>query len=444
MELKDYLRVLRSSWIVISLFTLLGTGVAFGLATRTTATEYEAISSVYIAESNAADPNDLSNSSETTSAKQLIPSLVNLVTSGIVIEQVAEVTGESPDSLRANISAESPDETVIINIKATGNDSSRVALIADETAKALAETVENKLDLRDKSSVSALQAVIIQPGLVRQTSTSANVSKYVIVGLLSGLALGLAIAVLRDAISNRIRSDRDITSLTAAPILGTFPMSAFPLPKQHQDVLLRNPSLNEAFRSLRTSLLFSEGSSSARWTFTSITDERSNVEVAAGLAVALTATERTTVLLDTDFSHSTLSKLFQMEAEHGLADYLRGEITVRTAVHQSGDTNLAICPVGNASPLDEDLLSSPRFNDFVDDLASQYDTLIIVAPPVLSSANAIVAAKNTPRVLLTINTDSEKRSDMASALDIFDTNDMPISGLVIVGDKYNSELAKSN
>ena len=85
---------------------------------------------------------------------------------------------------------------------------------------------------------------------------SPNVPLNVALGLLVGLALGVGIAVLRETLDNRVRTERDVEQISDKPIVGGIAFD----PKAAERPLIvqadpRSPRA-ESFRTLRTNLQF--------------------------------------------------------------------------------------------------------------------------------------------------------------------------------------------
>lgn len=100
---------------------------------------------------------------------------------------------------------------------------------------------------------------IIDPAIIPFAAISPNVGKNLIKGALLGLALGIGLVFLLEFLDDRITGVEELEGLTGLPILGVIPRSK---QKSEQKLALMSQeaprsSFAEAFRTLRTNLMFS-------------------------------------------------------------------------------------------------------------------------------------------------------------------------------------------
>ncbi|MCK5368963.1 MAG: hypothetical protein KAQ62_10435, partial [Cyclobacteriaceae bacterium] len=104
-----------------------------------------------------------------------------------------------------------------------------------------------------KASNSADNEIISSARTAKEPVGPINLVVYII-GLLSGLSFPALVLVLIKELDNKIRTEGDIKSLTALPIIGHIPHNKH----KKQTVVFDNPKegISEAFRSLRTRVKF--------------------------------------------------------------------------------------------------------------------------------------------------------------------------------------------
>ena len=259
MELRDYVRILHKSWVLILASTLLGIGVA-ALYSIVVTPKYEAATELYVSvrSGDSAASGDLVQG--TNFARQAVTSYVDVVDSAVVLDRViAELElDQTSAELAEKIEASSPLNTVLISITVADSDPEQAAAIANSVGTNFADVVVNNLEKPEGEALSLVKIETIQPATVPAAASSPNVPLYLILGALVGLAIGIGIAVLRSVLDTRIHSLHDIAQVTDAPLLGGIALdpgaSKRPL-IVHADP--RNPRA-ESFRSLRTNLQFVE------------------------------------------------------------------------------------------------------------------------------------------------------------------------------------------
>lgn len=103
MELRDYVRILHRSWVLIVVATLLGLLVAAGYSLLT-APKYQASTQLYVSvRTEGAATGDLVQG--TTFARQVVASYVDIVNTALVLEPVIDELGiEGEGKIRAGFS----------------------------------------------------------------------------------------------------------------------------------------------------------------------------------------------------------------------------------------------------------------------------------------------------------------------------------------------------
>ena len=202
MELRDYLAALRRHWAIwvgATLVGALGGLLVFSLTPKT----YEATSTVFVSVSPSI-PNSASF------VQQRVKSYPEIVTSEAVLEPVLDELGldESLASLRSRVSATNPPDTTQLHVTVSGPDPEEAAAIANVVADRFADVVET---LETPSSGDEPVHLTVADPAVAPSSPSSPVLLYTLVlGLLVGLFLGLAGAVLRSRADTTLHTEEDV------------------------------------------------------------------------------------------------------------------------------------------------------------------------------------------------------------------------------------------
>lgn len=175
-----------------------------------------------------------------------------------------------------------------------------------------------------------------------------------------------------------------------------------------------------SFRMLRTQVLHAMRENG--WNSIAVTGPTSGIGkslIATNLAISISFEVNQTVLLvDVDLRNPTLHKYFDFEPDHGLLDYLQGDVDLKDLFVNPTFKRLVLLPGRSTTSGSSELLSSPRMVSLVKDLKSKYQSRIIVfdLPPLLHVDDAMVFLPNVDSTLLVVengkNTQSEVHKSM--------------------------------
>jgi capsular exopolysaccharide synthesis family protein len=205
----------------------------------------------------------------------------------------------------------------------------------------------------------------------------------------------------------------------------------------HTAPLLNNgvpSSFAEAFRAVRTNVLFSGNGNHARsLVITSTGPGEGKTLVATNLATGLAMAGQRVLLIDADMRRPRVHEVFDIKPEPGLADLIVGSIKTATATQPSTVTNLWIIPAGGVRPNPAELLSSPRFQVFVKALSRQFDWVIIDSPPIMPVTDASIIAHVAEAVLFVVGSEIATLAATVRALEQLDTTKANFIGAVLNG-----------
>ena len=308
-----------------------------------------------------------------------------------------------------------------------------------------------------------------------------------LVGLLVGLLLGLVAAFAVESLDTSIGSIEDVEQYLGLSVIGVVPHVDGDAVRR--DIVLRHPGLEadpgldgfnglvtqfapqspvaEAFRSLRTNLEFSRlGKAGRTFLFTSASPGEGKSTTVANLGVAMAQMGMRTLVWDCDLRSPTLNRMFGVAREpgfthvilgmarlddvlHRFSDVFLGRIDMRALQTSAGLENLHVLTAGALPPNPSELLSSPLFNDFVVEVASRFDVILIDAPPVLPVTDAAILATRVDGVVLVYQLGRISRAALKRAKVHLDTVRATIRGIVLNDVKaevssYTPEMAYLN
>lgn len=203
--------------------------------------------------------------------------------------------------------------------------------------------------------------------------------------LFLGLCIPAGVIYLRDLMSSKIGKCADIKSLTNVPLLTELPHST-QIQTGHLAVREnQNGPMEEAFRALRTQLLYQLGITDKVILFTSAQGNEGTTFVASHTAASLAFLGKKVVVVDMNLRRPGLSQYFSLSTDtKGMTDYLNAPKQVRlldlvqpSAVH----ANLDVLPGGALATNSTELVGQEAFADAISQLKEKYDYVILDTAP---------------------------------------------------------------
>jgi capsular exopolysaccharide synthesis family protein len=287
---------------------------------------------------------------------------------------------------------------------------------------------------------------IIEPADQPTSPVSPNHTTNGAFGLVAGLGIGIGLALLRDRLSERLRSPEGIEAYLEAPMLGAIPR--VPAWRRRKEAFLvsavqwRSPAA-EAYRILRTNVLSAASAVDAKSiVVTSAYSGEGKSATVANLGVVLARAGKNVTLVSADLRRPRLHEFFNREEHLGLIDLLAGQTTLRQALQEvsvpthgfdNSMASLRLLSSGNVADDPGELLSSTTMAGVLAELEKLSDIVLIDVPPVLPITDALVVAEVTKHVLLVISPEASTRPAITSARQQLDRVGARILGGVLNG-----------
>jgi capsular exopolysaccharide synthesis family protein len=287
-------------------------------------------------------------------------------------------------------------------------------------------------------------------------------------GLLFGLLIGVAMAVVRDRLDTRLYKPDQLRAhgvgvLGVIPDLRPFLKERFGKADraEHEGhevatslITLHEPlsAPSEAYRHLRTSIQFSRLDALVQTilvTSSAASDGKSTT--AANLAIAMAQAHRRTLLIDADLRRPSQHTLFGLPPDKGLATVLKGEGDFRggepdgdvldgwiSGFRSSHHPNLYVLPAGALTGGDpsgnpSELLGSKRMREALDLLRQHFDVIIIDTPPVLAATDAVLLSTQADATVVVVRAGSTKEGDLEHGLEMLRDVGARVPGVLLNG-----------
>ena len=241
-----------------------------------------------------------------------------------------------------------------------------------------------------------------------------------LLGLLGGGMLAFGLAFFFEYIDSRIKTPDELKVHLGLPSLGMVP-ALDPKTWKGKEPLINNgvpPNFAEAFRSVRTNVLFSSAEEGSRsLVITSTGPGEGKTTVAANLAVGFAQAGQRVLIIDADMRRPRVHEVFGQNQEPGLSNLMVGNAKASETVRKSGIPGLWILAAGRIPPNPAELLGSQRFKDFLNSLKDHFDWVIVDSPPVMAVTDAAIAANAASGVVFVVGAEMTSRHAARQAVD---------------------------
>lgn len=284
-------------------------------------------------------------------------------------------------------------------------------------------------------------ARVIDAAQIPGAPVSPNKRMILMVGLLGGLLLGVAGAVLQGILDNTVKSPEDVVNKLNARLLGTLPLQKEDKDGHFESYWENSQSTYaEAVRTIRTSVVLSGLDKPHKIiviTSSLPTEGKSAISLNLGAAFALM--ERTLVV-GADLRRPTLAAKCGLPAKHpGLSNYVAGDMKLDECIAQFGDQGLFVMPAGLIPTNPLELLSSKKFRDTLETLEEHFDRIIIDSAPVHAVSDALILATYADTLIYVVSADATSATVARRGLERIATSNTPVAGVIL--NRFNAEKA---
>jgi capsular exopolysaccharide synthesis family protein len=298
--------------------------------------------------------------------------------------------------------------------------------IATSTYKSLTDRSENAR-LREASAIGDLS--IYDPAVAPLLPTKNRRPVIIAMGLLGGLAAGLALAFLLDLTDKRVRYADQITSGLGLTILGVVPeirraKGETPSAEEAAQVI-------EAFRTIRLNLSHTMGEGRGVLTISSPSPGDGKSLVASNLALSFAESGYRTLLIDGDTRRGELHRTFGQERRPGLLDHLTGELEMNDLLRKTSHPMLTLITAGSRKRNGPELLGGVAMRDLVTAMRERFDVVIVDSPPLGAGIDPFVLATLTGNMILVMRSGATERDLAEAKLQIVDQLPIRLIGAVL-------------
>ena len=239
---------------------------------------------------------------------------------------------------------------------------------------------------------------IVDPAEVPKSPIRPKTAQNIALACILGILMGFSISFALEYFDSTVKNAEDIELYVKLPFLGYVPS----LKKEAHcgkdaDLICyakHATTIAEAFRSIRTSIIFSSPEDRPLKTIliTSTIPEEGKTTNAINLAIVFAQKNEQVVLVEADMRKHRIAKTFDLDNKEGLSSFLTGVSGYDKIIKKTAVPNLSIIPAGPTPPNPAELLTSIKTKELIEELKKNFDRIIIDAPPVLTVADTAIMA----------------------------------------------------
>ncbi|WP_434378367.1 polysaccharide biosynthesis tyrosine autokinase [Klebsiella pneumoniae] len=271
----------------------------------------------------------------------------------------------------------------------------------------------------------------------------------VLLGFVFGGVISICIVLLRVFLRRGIESPEQLeelginvyASVPVAEIISKTASKKGTFTKKQNDfdkglLALVNPTdlAIETIRGLRTSLHFAMMESRNNILMISgASPNAGKTFISSNLAAVISQSGKKVLFIDTDMRKGYAHKLFNVQPENGLSDYLSKRIELEKVIKQTSIAGLEFISRGMIPPNPAELLMHQRMGEFLNWANEHYDMVILDTPPILAVTDAAVIGNYAGTTLLVARFELNTTKEMTIAFKRFDQSGINVKGCILNG-----------
>jgi capsular exopolysaccharide synthesis family protein len=310
-----------------------------------------------------------------------------------------------------------------------------------ETNKRMLQIVLNRLKETSISSQIQTNNVRVQdlaeiPKNPVKPRKKLNVALAMIVGLVGGSML----AFFREYMDISLKDPNEIANLLQIPVLGSIPRikpdGRAIKKKADIDRVVEKDAYSlasEAYRSIRTNLVFSinHSSSAKSIVITSSLPKEGKTLTAVNLAIMIANSGEKVLLVDADMRKPRIHSVFNDTNTLGLSQFLSGECDFDSIIKSGGIDNLYIVTSGKITHKPAELVASKQMKIFLENADSQFSKIIFDTPPIGLVTDAQLLASICTGVVLVTEGGKTTKDLLSRSKELLEKVDAKVLGVIV-------------
>jgi polysaccharide biosynthesis transport protein len=287
----------------------------------------------------------------------------------------------------------------------------------------------------EQEGLAAPDARLISRAEIPSVPTYPNKLRFLLLGAFGGLAMGGALAFLREGFDRRIRQTSEIETVTGIPVFGFLPKVSRWRGLPPQDYPVMDPHSRFCAALARVDAALRTPKSSERKQIILVTSAQpgdGKTSFCTGLARSLAKTRMRVLVIDADPYRPRVASAFGASTIPALDSIVEQHVRLSDIVQADTKSAAHFIP----APKEDDLqllLHSGGFEALLEEARQVYDIVIIDTPPVLTSADAALIGRFADTRLLLVRWGRTSWDEMTAAVGFLRLCRVGLDGVVMVG-----------
>ena len=418
MEIRDFIRLFKKKKKIILLVTFYITLIG-GFASFAIPPKFEAKTDVLVNFTTA----NIVSTGEIDANLRLIETYKYLMKSNHILNKVNGSLEETykKDELSQKVKIQSNVNSQILTILAEEKTPEKAAALANSLAITFQEEIRTLMNLENVH--------ILSKATVGEDTKSIKpiTALFFIISAIVGFLVSYTFVLIQEMFFTLIDSSDKAEKALGMPVIGVIPASEGKL----IDELASFDIFTEMFRSIRANLMYVLSKKYAKTLLvTSAEPGDGKSFVSANLSIVFAMDQKKTVYVDADLRRGTGRNLFHLPKRIGITSYMAGQCTLQDIIQQTEVTNLSFISAGPVPPNPTELLSSPEFSQFLEELKNQFDIIIVDTPPLIVADTLHISA-NVDGCLYVVNAESSKVEQAIYSIELLKQVQAPLIGSII-------------
>jgi len=273
-----------------------------------------------------------------------------------------------------------------------------------------------------------------------EVPTYPNKLRFLLLGTFGGLAIGGALAFLREGLDRRIRQSSDIESVTGVPVFGFLPKVSRWRGLQPQDYPVNDPHSRFGTALVRIHTALRAPQSPDRKQVILVTSAQpgdGKTSFCTGLARSLANSRKRVLVIDADPYRPQVATAFGVPTTPAL-DPTAGQHVRLGDIVQADTKSAAHFLPAPSEHHHHHMLHSGGFATLLEEARQAYDIVIIDTPPVMTRADAAVIGRFADTCLLLVRWGRTSWDEMTAAVGFLRLCRVRLDGIVMVGAETGS------
>ena len=261
----------------------------------------------------------------------------------------------------------------------------------------LLRVMQEEVDLELGSKESSVE--IIDEADLPIKAVRPNIPLNISLGVVVGLILGVGLAFFIEYLDTSVKTIDDVERALGAAVLGVIPQNVGSLLEEGDE----SPHA-EAYRVLRTNILFAGRKSEKQTTFSVVSGGAGEGKTTTmfNLAVVFAQQGDRILIVDSDLRRPSMHRYLKVSNNIGLTNYLLGQVAIDEVIQTTELPSLHFIPSGKLPSSSMGILSSAKMKEFVAEMKSRYDYVFLDAPPIMGVSDASVLASMVDMCVLVV------------------------------------------